>query len=243
MAIDPTTLEALCDAISANTDPNAPARDPDLVAALAELVALDPAGYLEACVVAARATMSRDGYTAQYSEILEALRTVDVSWFHRALDLLPWEPALWDAFHNTERLAEIVDYIGLPAISRAWQEYDRAATPDPIHWWAAAIVWSLNDCYPWANEEMHRAVILQLIEDADDETIGVTAAGPLEDFFIIDDVDPDCAIADLSDRLAWAEQQASTNPRFRHALTMVWTSRMTPAAAECVDRARNYEQN
>ena len=168
MAIDPARLESLCDAIHANTDPEAEFRDPQGVAALAALVSSDPADALAACVTALKA---RERGTGWLFEVIEALRTVDVSWFHRALDLLLTEPTLWDAIHETERYTEIADYFGIAVISRAWHDHMR--TEDASHW-SVDLAWL--EVEVWADEERHQTMLLQLIEDADDETIWVTAA-------------------------------------------------------------------
>lgn len=160
--------------------------------------------------------------------LLDALVSLDGEWLNTAIDLLPTEPTLWEPVESHLRNAaskrRIVDRLGIQSLVDAWLlsigEPD-GTWPD-AYWWASSLI---LDVERWADEGFHREILLRLVEAADDEQIWVVAAGPLEDF-----------LTDDNDRLSWMEQTADQNPRFRVAVSGVWTHGKAPATAARIDR-------
>jgi hypothetical protein len=78
----------------------------------------------------------------------------------------------------------------------------------------------------WADEALHRQILLRLVDDADDERIWHVAAGPLEDF-----------LTDNDHRLRWMEHQCVHHPGFQKALQGVWTHGKSPETAARIEAA------
>jgi hypothetical protein len=121
-------------------------------------------------------------------------------------------------------------------IAIAWHRYN--ATPEPKSydhpdWWAIDLFWAreLFDRF-----DLHRHLLLKLIEHGPEEALGAVAAGPLEDF-----------VSDDEDDLQWIESECITNRRLRIALTGMWSAsyvseatmlRLDAAAGEPLSRPR-----
>ncbi|MGB8862319.1 MAG: DUF6869 domain-containing protein [Ilumatobacteraceae bacterium] len=166
---------------------------------------------------------------AELGPLLDALATLDDTWINTAIDLLPTEPTLWEPVESHLRAhaskRRIIDRHGIQCLVDAWllrTEGPDGTRPDEC-WWASSLV---GDVERWADESLHREILLQFVETAADERIWEMAAGPLEDF-----------LTDNDDRLSWMEQTAAQNPRFRFALSGVWTYGKAPATAARIERA------
>ena len=198
---------------------------------LVELVRVDPGAALAHAVRICRAVAAEEErWLTDFDALVVALRRIDPSWLAVVIDLVPSEKALWDTVNWALRSTDderrlIVDRLGVGLLSETWLADSSA--PDQYSW-ASSL---LGDIEEWADEDLHRSILLRLIADADDEQIWHVAAAPLEDF-----------INDDPERLLWVEQQAAADPRFRLALTGVWTSGKSDEVAQRVDRARNSVQ-
>ena len=166
---------------------------------------------------------------AALGALLDALATLDDTWITTAIDLLPTEPTLWEAVESHLRTRastrRLIDRLGIQCLVDAWllRTDESDGTRPEACWWASSLV---SDVELWADESLHREILLKFVETADDQQIWEVAAGPLEDF-----------LTDNDDRLAWMEQTAAQNPRFRFALSGVWTYGKAPATAARIERA------
>lgn len=162
-------------------------------------------------------------WVTDFAELFDVLRSIDQHWLDVVIDLVPVEPAVWDGVRSMlgdDELHLIVERLGIPHVATAWQAATAALDEgtDDLNWWAVNLVIDMDW---WADEVLHRAVLLHLVADATTlEQLWSVAAGPLEDF-----------LTDDPDRLDWMEQQAAVNPRFRDALAGVWTSGKSSATA------------
>ncbi|MFN8016853.1 MAG: hypothetical protein U0P45_01885 [Acidimicrobiales bacterium] len=118
-----------------------------------------------------------------------------------------------------QRCVDVGDIDGLLAlvsadeIAIAWHRY--TATPEPKDvdhpdWWAVDLFWVTELL---ERKDLHRHLLLKLIEHASEATLGQVAAGPLEDF-----------VSDDEDDVRWIEAACATNMRLRTALTFTWSS-------------------
>ena len=127
--------------------------------------------------------------------------------------------------------SRITDRLGVQRLVDAWLAW----TPGPDgtypdqHWWAFSL---FDDIERWADEDLHREIVLRFIDTADDEQIWHVAAHPLEDFLTNND-----------ERLTWMEQIAAQNPRFRRALGGVWTHSKGPTTAARIERAADPDNS
>ncbi|MBI5088668.1 MAG: hypothetical protein HZB15_07360 [Actinobacteria bacterium] len=212
-------------------------------AAMAELMAeaTRDIDHLTAVLLdALRETNGAGNDASGYDAVLEAIRRAQPAAFARLLQLVPHEPALWDALYflrigDDSPISEIIDALGAATISRAWHNYER--TKEDRSWWAIDV---LHDLTVHDHDEgLHRELLLQLVSDADDETMWTLAAGPVEDF-----LQPEAANRDLIEsRVSWIEEQARRDPKLRHVLTGVWVTSLRPDVAARVDAARLHVQN
>lgn len=113
-------------------------------------------------------------------------------------------------------------------MTETWLRYHGTAqhpddSDDDPDWWAVEL-W-LSAAW-WSDETRVRDGLLRLIESADDETLSVVAAGPLEVFV--------CA---YESRLRWIEKQASGSEKFRRALAGVWVWDLPSDSLARLDRA------
>lgn len=148
-----------------------------------------------------------------YSDVLVAISNIDTSWRRTIIDHVRVEPAMWSSvrFAFGDALGRlIVDQFGIDGLARPWIDHARASKNDKASlWWA----WdTVNNAEDWADEQVHRLLLVRLVDLADDDTIWDVAAGPLEDF-----------VADRDGRLDWIEQQAAVSSKFVDALSGVWT--------------------
>ncbi len=171
-------------------------------------------------------------WVTDFSPLVCALRRIDPTWLDTVIDLVPTEPGMWDAIWweltrtNERRL--VVDRLGVEALCRGWLARSNALPEsDHTNIWAMQLVDQIEE---WADEAVHRAVLLQLVESADDEQLWVVAAQPLEDF-----------VNDSDDRLTWIEQNAVRNEKFRLALSGVWTTSKSAETAARIERAAGGE--
>ena len=144
------------------------------LAALVEEVRPDPAGALAlAATELRRVNAGEVPFVTDFEGLFLALRRIDEKWLDAVIDLVPVEPGVWDAIHAVLRASQerrlIVDRLGIERLTRAWLRHS-ASLPDGerVHGWADELVRSIEE---WADEELHRAVLLRLIENADDEQI------------------------------------------------------------------------
>jgi hypothetical protein len=138
-----------------------------------------------------------------------------------------------DLAETLQRLVDAGDIDGLlevvtpDEIAMAWHRY--GATPEPKStehpdWWAIELFMTSEI---FQRRELHRDLILKLIEHSDEDRLGNVGAGPLEDF-----------ISDNEADLAWLEAQCETNVGLRTALSGVWCATfVTPATLARLDAA------
>ncbi|MBI4933784.1 MAG: hypothetical protein HY828_07900 [Actinobacteria bacterium] len=208
MTVDPARLYTMCEACIDDDQAKVDAA----TAALERSVLSDPHGHAEAIVFGARSFSTPERPTDEFDGAVRALRGADTMALHSLFDQLPTEPALWpairDSYDDVAGVIELVDHLGIEVLSRAWNAYMRASSEE--HWWAVHLV---QDLPRWADNALYRHVLLQLVADADDDTIGDVGCGPLEDF-----------ISDDADDLAWIETECEQRLAFRRALRHVWCS-------------------
>lgn len=160
--------------------------------------------------------------------LLDALVSLDDRWIDMAIDLLPTEPTLWEPVNDRLEAAadrsRITDRLGAQRLVDAWLAWTPApdGTYPDQHWWAYKL---FDHVERWADEDLHRELVLRFVETADDEQIWLVAAHPLEYF-----------LTDNDERLTWMEQIAARNPRFRKALGGVWTYSKQPSTAARIER-------
>ena len=167
--------------------------------------------------------------------LLDALATLDDRWINTAIDLLPTEPTLWEPVNDHLEAAadrsRITDRLGAQLLVDAWLAW--TPTPDGTypdqHWWAVSL---FDHIERWADEDLHREIVLRFIETADDEQIWHVAAHPLENF-----------LTDNDERLTWMEAIAAQNPRFRRALGGVWTHSKEPTTARRIELAADHDNS
>lgn len=111
--------------------------------------------------------------------LLDALVSIDDRWINIAIDLLPTEPTLWepvnDHLETAANRSRITDRLGAQLLVDAWLAFTPTADgtyPDQ-HWWAFSL---FDDVDRWADEDLHREIVLRFIDTADDEQIWHVAA-------------------------------------------------------------------
>jgi len=167
--------------------------------------------------------------------LLDALVSLDDRWIDIAIDLLPTEPTLWEPVDDHLEAAadrgRITERLGVQRLVDAWLAFSKGpdGTYPDQHWWATSL---FDDIERWADEDLHREIVLRFIDTADDQQIWNVAAGPLEDF-----------LTDNDERLTWMEQIAAQNPRFRRALAGVWTDGKEPTTTERIGRAADPDNS
>lgn len=172
---------------------------------------------------------------AELDPLLDALVSLDDRWINFAIDLLPTEPTMWEPVNDHLEAAadrsRIIDRLGVQRLVDAWLAW--TPNPDGIypdqHWWAFSL---FDDIQQWADEDLHREIVLRFVETADDEQLWHVAAHPLEDF-----------LTDNDERLTWMEQIATQSPRFRLALGGVWTDRKEPRTAARIERVADTDKS
>jgi hypothetical protein len=108
---------------------------------------------------------------------------------------------------TSEDAEKIFEQYSLNEVAEAWRAY--MVTKDDRYWWALDLLYS--DSY-LSDRGRREKLIEVLIETAPDEhVLGIAAAGPLED-----------AIYDADECVSWVEARATSSPRFKQALGMVW---------------------
>ena len=134
-----------------------------------------------------------------------------------------WEPVN-DHLETAANRSRMTDRLGAQLLVDAWLAFTPTADgtyPDQ-HWWAFSL---FDDVERWADEDLHREIVLRFIDTADDEQIWHVAAHQLEDF-----------LTDSDERLTWMELVAAQSPRFRRALGGVWTHSKQPTTAVRIER-------
>ena len=129
------------------------------------------------------------------------------------------------ALVDDERVQDLLAVVSPEQIVETWLRYHRRQTNDPNDpdWWAVEL-WMTGGW--WADESRVREELLRLIDRADERTLGVVAAGPLEVFI---------GVWGDDSRLAWIERESKRSEKFRKALTsvQVWElpDRLLPPAS------------
>jgi hypothetical protein len=119
---------------------------------------------------------------------------------------------------------ELLGLVTPDEIAKAWVRYhvvDKAEREND--WWAIEL-WMTTGW--WAHEDLVRAGLLKLIDEAPDAFLGHVGAGPLENFVVDDEP-----------RLLWVEEQAAASERFRRTLATVWIWNLPDAVFERMERA------
>lgn len=123
----------------------------------------------------------------------------------------------------------LLTIVSLDDIALAWHRYVGADEPKGHHhpdWWAMGL---LMDSDLFQRTDLHRALLLKLIEHGPDDALGYVAAGPLEDLLSDDEED-----------LVWLETQCTHNSRLREALAeaccATWVSDATMARLDAAAR-------
>ena len=207
--VDADRVRELCSAVAADD----PAGSEAAMRALCDEVRRNPLGHVETMVQAGRLADERGETLWEYEYLVQALREVDTSALHRLFDFVPTVPALWHAidwaYHDHwHDIGEVVDYLGEPALCRAWHDYQR--TNDERSWWTIDLVMHLAD---WTDGARRRRLLVRLADDADETTIVDVGCGPLKDF-----------VSDDADDLDWLEAECARNSTLRRALRHVWCS-------------------
>lgn len=135
-----------------------------------------------------------------------------------------------------ERLQQLVDdedidavlaLVTVDQIAEAWCRYTENGTErsfgDP-DWWAVELLMEPGVA---ARRELHRQLLLALVERADGDVLAEVGAGPLESF-----------VSDDEDDLVWLEAQCANRPALRQALANVWCALdVSPATLIRLDEA------
>ena len=111
-----------------------------------------------------------------------------------------------------ERLDQLFTMVTFDDVAAAWCRYHESKNSaiedkDP-NWWAVNLFFTQEI---FRRGDLYRALLLKIVEHASDAVLGDIGAGPLENF-----------VSDDEDDLRWLEQECSTNPGFRKALSGVW---------------------
>ena len=139
-------------------------------------------------------------------------------------------------FVDADDIDGLLSVVSADDIAMAWHRY--TATPEPKSydhpdWWAIELFMGSEI---FRRTELHRHLLLKLVEHGPEDAIGAVAAGPLEDF-----------VSDDEDDLRWLEDQCATNHRLQSALLGTWSApyvseetlaRLDAAAGEQLPRPR-----
>ncbi|MGB3055418.1 MAG: DUF6869 domain-containing protein [Acidimicrobiales bacterium] len=139
-------------------------------------------------------------------------------------------------FVDAEDIDGLLRVVSADDIAMAWHRYTAVPEPksyDHQDWWAIELFMGREI---FQRTELHRHLLLKLVEHGPEDAIGAVGAGPLEDF-----------VSDDEDDLRWLEDQCTTNQRLQRALRGVWSAsyvsaetlaRLDAAAGEQLPRPR-----
>jgi hypothetical protein len=150
---------------------------------------------------------------------------------------------------DSERLQQLVDdedidavlaLVTVEQIAEAWCRYTENGSErsfgDP-DWWAVELLMEPGVA---ARRDLHRRLLVALVDKAEGDVLAEVGAGPLESF-----------VSDDEDDLTWLEAECSKRPAMRQALSNVWCAldvssttliRLDEAAGAPLTRPRPREE-